>query len=93
VFDVGWHSAARSEHARTRTPTRPRPSRDHARTTAIKPTLVPGHLPRCLLCTTPNSPELAHSSGDLPVTRQSRPRETTVANPFPALLRSIQAFE
>jgi hypothetical protein len=66
-------------------------ARDHARATAIKPALVPSHLPRCIPCPTPNSPELAHSSGDLSATRQSRPKTTTVAEPFPALLRSIQA--
>jgi hypothetical protein len=66
-------------------------ARDHARATAIKPTLVPDHLPRCIPCPAPNSPELAHSSGDLSATRQSRPRTTTMAEPFPALLRSIQA--
>ena len=71
---------------------RPRPPRDHARAAAIKPTPVPGHHSRCLLCTAPNSPELARSSGDLPTPRQSSPRATTVANPFPALLCSIQAF-
>jgi hypothetical protein len=91
-LNPGRSKPPRPEHAHTRTPTRPRPPRDHARASAIKPTLVPGHLPRCLLCTTPNSPELARSSGDLPATRQSRPRTTTVANPFPALLRSIQAL-
>jgi hypothetical protein len=66
-------------------------ARDHARATAIKPAPVPGHLPRCIPCPAPNSPDLAHSSGDLSVTRQSRPRVTAVAKPFPALLRSIQA--
>jgi hypothetical protein len=66
-------------------------ARDHARATAIKPALVPGHLLRCIPCPAPNSPELAHSSGDLSATRQSRPRTTTMAEPFPALLRSIQA--
>jgi hypothetical protein len=58
---------------------------------AIKPALVLGYLPRCILCPMPNSPELAHSSGDLSATRQSHPRATAVAKPFPALLRSIQA--
>jgi hypothetical protein len=71
---------------------RHRPPRAHTRIAAIKPTLVHDHLPRCLLCTTPNSPELARSSGDLPSFRQSRPRATTVANPFPSLLRSIRAL-
>jgi hypothetical protein len=75
-----------------RTPTRPRPPRAHTRAAAIKPTLVHDHLPRCLLCTMPNSPELARSFGDLPALRQSCPRATTVANPFPAHLRSIQAL-
>jgi hypothetical protein len=70
----------------------PAAARDHARATAIKPVPVPGCLPRCLLRTTPNSLELAHSSGDLPATRQSRPRATTVASPFLALLRSVQAL-
>jgi hypothetical protein len=60
--------------------------------TAIKPTLVHGHLPRCLPRTAPNPPELARSSGDLPVTRQCRPRATTVAKPFPAHLRSIRTL-
>jgi hypothetical protein len=92
VFDVGWHSGARPEHARTWTPTRPRPARAHTHATAIKPTLVHDHLPRCLLCTTPNSPELARSFGDLPATHQSRPRATIVAKPFPTHLRSIQAL-
>jgi hypothetical protein len=73
-------------------PSAPAAARDHARATAIKPVPVPGCLPRCLVRTTPNSPELAHSSGDLPATLQSRPRATTVANPFPALLRSVQAL-
>ena len=73
-------------------PRAPVAARDHARAMAIKTTLVHDHLPRCLLCTTPNSPELARSSSDLPAFRHSRPRATTVANPFPALLRSIQAF-
>jgi hypothetical protein len=50
---------------------------------AIKPTLVHDHLPRCLLRTAPNSPELARSSGDLPATRQSRPRAPTVDRPSP----------
>jgi hypothetical protein len=72
-------------------PPRVAAARDHARATAIKPALVPGHLPRCIPCPAPNSPELAHSSGDLSATRQSRPRTTTMAEPFPALLRSIQA--
>jgi hypothetical protein len=43
--------------------------------------------------TTPNPPELTRSSGDLPATRQSRQRATTVAKPFPAHLRSIRALE
>jgi hypothetical protein len=73
-------------------PRAPATARDHARATAIKLVPVLGCLPRCLLRTTPNSPELALSSGDLPTTRQSRPRATTVASPFPALLRSIQAL-
>jgi hypothetical protein len=73
-------------------PRAPAAARDHARAMAIKPVPVPGYLPRCLLRTTPNSPELAHSSGDLPATRQSRPRAATMANPFPALLRSIQTL-
>ena len=34
----------------------------------------------------------ARSSGDLPATRQCRPRATTVASPSPLLLRSIQAL-
>jgi hypothetical protein len=84
VFDEGWHSGARSEHAHARTPARPRPPRDHARATAIKPAPVLGYLPRCILCTAPNSSELARSSGDLSAARQSRPRATTVAEPFPA---------
>jgi hypothetical protein len=66
-------------------------ARDHTRATAIKPALVPGHLPCCIPCPAPYPPELAHSSGDLSATRQSRPRTTTVAELFPALLRSIQA--
>jgi hypothetical protein len=66
-------------------------ARDHARATAIKPAPVPNLLPRCIPCPAPNTPELAHSSGELSVTRQSRPKATTVAEPFPALLRSIQA--
>jgi hypothetical protein len=70
-------------------PHAPRPPHAHTGATTIKPTLVHGHLPRCLLCTTPNSPELARNSGDLPATRQSRPRATTVAKPFPVHLRSI----
>jgi hypothetical protein len=72
-------------------PRAPAAARDHARATAIKPAPVPGYLPRCILSPAPNSPELAHSSGDLSATHQSRPRTTTVAEPFPALLRSIQA--
>jgi hypothetical protein len=63
-----------------------------ARATAIKHVPVLGCFPRCLLCTMPNSPELTLSSGDLPATRQSRPRATTMASSFPALLRSIQAL-
>jgi hypothetical protein len=63
---------------------------DHACATAIKPAPVPGYLPRCIPCPAPNSPELAHSSGDLSATRQSRPRTTTMAELFPALLHSIQ---
>jgi hypothetical protein len=66
-------------------------ARDHTRATAIKPALVPGHLPRCIPCPAPYPPELAHSSSDLSATRQSRPRTTIVAELFPALLRSIQA--
>jgi hypothetical protein len=73
-------------------PRTPEAARDHARATAIKPATVPGYLPCCILCPVPNSPELAHSSGDLSVTRQSRPRKTTMAEPFPALLRLIQAL-
>jgi hypothetical protein len=69
----------------------PAAARDHASATAIKPTRLPGYLPRCILCPAPNSLELAPSSGDLSATRKSRPRTTTVAKPFPALLRSIQA--
>jgi hypothetical protein len=72
-------------------PGAPTSARDHARATAIKPALVPDYLRRCILCPAPNSPELAHSSGDLSATCQSRPRTTTVAEPFPAILRSIQA--
>jgi hypothetical protein len=72
-------------------PRAPATARDHARATAIKPVLEPGCLPRCILCPAPNSPELAHSPGDLSATRQSPPRTTTVAEPFPVLLRSIQA--
>jgi hypothetical protein len=67
-------------------------ARDHARATAIKPAPVPSHLPHCIPCPAPNSPELAHSSDDLSATRQSRPKTTTVAEPFPALLRLIQAL-
>jgi hypothetical protein len=72
-------------------PRMPAATRDHAHATAIKPAPVPGYLPRCILCPAPNSPELAPSSGDLSATRQSRPRTTTMAELFPALLRSIQA--
>jgi hypothetical protein len=72
-------------------PRAPAAARDHARATAIKPSPVHGYLPHCILYPAPNSPELAHNSGDLSATRQSRPRTTTVAEPFPALLRSIQA--
>jgi hypothetical protein len=72
-------------------PRAPAAARDHARAMAIKPAPVPGYLPSCILCPAPNSPELAPSSGDLSMTRQSRPRTTTMAEPFPALLRSIQA--
>ena len=82
----------RAQSTPVREPPRDRDARYHARSTAIKPIPVLGYLPRCLLCTTPNSPELAHSSGDLPATRQSRPWPTIVANPFPALLLSIQAL-
>jgi hypothetical protein len=82
----------RAQSTPVREPPRTPAARDHARATAIKPVPVPGCLPRCILRTTPNSPELAHSSGDLPATRQSRPRATTVANPFLALLRSVQAL-
>jgi hypothetical protein len=74
-----------------REPPRARGPRDHARATAIKPVLELGCLPRCIPCPAANSPELAHSSGDLSATRQSRPRTTTVAEPFPVLLRSVQA--
>jgi hypothetical protein len=87
----GLTLGARSEHARTGTLARPRPPCDHACATAIKPAPVPGYLPRCILCPAPNSPELTRSSGDLSSTRQSHPRATTVAEPFPVLLRSIQA--
>jgi hypothetical protein len=73
-------------------PRAPAAARDHAHAMAIKSVLVLGCLPRCLLRTTPNFPEPALSSGDLPATHQSRPRATTVASPFPVLLRSIQAF-
>jgi hypothetical protein len=48
---------------------------------AIKSTPMHDHLPCYPLRTPPNSPELARSSGDLPVTRQSRPRATTVTKP------------
>jgi hypothetical protein len=73
-------------------PHSPAAARDHARATAIKPVPVLGCLPRCLLRTSPDFPEPVLSSGDLPATRQCRPRTTTVACPFPVLLRSIQAF-
>jgi hypothetical protein len=81
----------RAQSTPVREPPRARGRRDHARATTIKPAPEPGCLPRCILCLAPNSPELAHSSGDLSATRQSRPKATTVAEPFPALLRSIQA--
>jgi hypothetical protein len=72
-------------------PRAPAAARDHARATAIKPAPVLGCLPHCLLRTSPDLPEPAISSDDLPVTRQCRPRATTVASPSPVLLRSIQA--
>jgi hypothetical protein len=72
-------------------PRAPAAACDHAHATAIKPAPMPGYLPRCILCPAPNSLELAPSSGDLSATRQSCPRTTTMAKPFPALLRSIQA--
>jgi hypothetical protein len=50
---------------------------------AIKPALMHGHLPCYPLRTVPSFPELARSSGDLPATRQSRPREPTVTKPLP----------
>jgi hypothetical protein len=50
---------------------------------AIKPTLMHGRLPCYPFRTTPNFLELARSSGDLPATRQSRPRATTVIKPPP----------
>jgi hypothetical protein len=63
-------------------PRAPTVARDHARATGIKPAPVPGYLPRYIFCPAPNSPELAHSSGDLSATRQSRPRATIVAEQF-----------
>jgi hypothetical protein len=79
-----------------RTPTRalgrPRATLVSCPRAAIKPTLVHDQLPRCLPRTAPNPPELARSSGDLPVTRQSRPRATIMAKPFPVYLRSIRAL-
>ena len=75
-----------------REPPRAAAARDHARAAAIKPALVLGCLPRYLLRTAPDSPEPAINSGDLPATRQCRPRATTVASPFPVLLRLIQAL-
>jgi hypothetical protein len=72
-------------------PRAPAAARDHARATAIKTAPMPSYLPRCILCPAPNSLELAHSSGDLSTTLQRRSRTTTVAEPFPTLLRSIQA--
>ena len=72
-------------------PRAPAAARDHARATAIKTAPVLGCLPRCLLRTSPDLPEPVISSGDLPVTRQCHPRATTVASPFPVLLRLIQA--
>jgi hypothetical protein len=50
---------------------------------ATKPTLMHGRLPSYPLRTAPNFPELARSSSDLPATRQSRPRATTVIKPTP----------
>jgi hypothetical protein len=53
---------------------------------AINPALMHGRLP-CYppppLRIAPSLPEPARSSGDLPVTRQSRPRAPAVAKPFP----------
>jgi hypothetical protein len=91
VFDACWHSGARSEHAGARNPARPRPPRDHARAKAIKPAPALGCFPRCLVRTSPDLPEPAVASGDLLANRQCRPRATTVADPSPAILRSIQA--
>jgi hypothetical protein len=41
------------------------------------------HLPCYPLCTAPSFLEPARSSGDLPATRQSRPRAPAMAKPFP----------
>jgi hypothetical protein len=49
---------------------------------AIKPALMHVHLPCHPLHTAPSFPELARSSGDLPVTRQSCPKVPTVAKPL-----------
>jgi hypothetical protein len=72
-------------------PRAPAAPREHARAKAIKPAPALGCFPRCLVRTSPDLPEPAVASGDLPATRQCRPCTTTVANPSPAILRSIQA--
>jgi hypothetical protein len=50
---------------------------------AIKPALKHDHLPCYPLCTAPSFPEPARTSGDLPATRQIRPRAPAMAKPFP----------
>ena len=83
------------EHARARAPrARVAPNGRAgapAASAPIKPAPALGCLPRYLLRTSPDSPEPAIASGDLPAARQCRPRTTAVANPSPVPLRSIQA--
>jgi hypothetical protein len=71
-------------HAHPRAPSAaPVPTPVSCPRVAIKPTLMHGHLPRCPLHTAPSLPEPARSNGDLPATRQSRPRAPAVAKPVP----------
>jgi hypothetical protein len=89
---LGNAPRARS-HAHPRAPSAaPVPAPVPCPRVAIKPALMHGHLPCYPLRTAPNFPELARSSGDLPATRQSRPRTPTVIKPPPAHLRSIRAL-
>jgi hypothetical protein len=70
-------------HARPRGPlAAPVPTPVSCPRVAIKPALMHSHLPCHPIRTAPSFLEPARSSGNLPATRQSRPRAPTMAKPL-----------